>query len=100
MKVKSHFERISAPSRFALEQNFPNPFNPATTIKYSVPKSSFVTLKVYDLLGNEVFTLVNGEKSAGYYQLQFYASNLASGVYFYRLTPGDKIEVKKLLLAK
>ncbi len=85
---------------FKLEQNYPNPFNPTTTIKYSVPKSSFVTLKVYDLLGNEISTLVNGEKSAGYYHVQFNASNLASGVYFYRLTAGDKAEVKKLLLAK
>ncbi len=85
---------------FKLNQNYPNPFNPTTTISYSIPKSSFVTLKVYDLLGNEVATLVNEDKSAGYYQVKFNASNLASGVYFYRLIAGNRVEVKKLILTK
>ena len=88
------------PFTFKLNQNYPNPFNPTTTISYTIPKSSYVTLKVYDILGNEVSTLVNGEKSAGNYQLKFDGSKLASGVYFYRITAGNKTDVKKLLLTK
>ncbi len=61
------------PSNFVLEQNYPNPFNPSTTIKYSIPTSEFVTLKVYDVLGNEVATLVNEEKPAGSYEVEFYS---------------------------
>jgi len=91
-------EDNAQPISFKLNQNYPNPFNPTTTISYSIPKSSYVSLKVYDILGNEVNTLVSGEKSAGYYQLKFDGSKLASGVYFYRLTAGNKTDVKKLLL--
>lgn len=93
-------EDNTQPLSFKLNQNYPNPFNPTTTISYSIPTSSFVTLKVYDILGKEVITLVNGEKSAGNYRIQFNGSTLASGVYFYRLTAGEKTDVKKLLLAK
>ncbi len=71
------------PSQFNLEQNYPNPFNPVTTIKYQIPEISFVTLKVYDVLGNEIATLVSEEKPAGSYEINFNSSNLSSGIYFY-----------------
>jgi len=92
---------------FALEQNYPNPFNPSTTIKYSVPsvtlsevEGSLVTLKVFDVLGNEVTTLVNEEKPAGIYEVNFNAKGLSSGIYFYKLQAGSFIETKKMLLMK
>jgi hypothetical protein len=91
---------ISLPTNIFLSQNYPNPFNPYTTIKYQIPELSFVTLKLYDLLGNEVAMLVNEEKSAGYHNLKFDASQLSSGVYFYRLQAGDFIEAKKMVLIK
>jgi len=90
---------------FVLEQNFPNPFNPTTTINYNLLKNAFVTLKVYDLLGNEVAILVNEEKQRGNYKLEFNGSNLSSGVYFYVLTATTETglqvkEGKKMLLIK
>ena len=88
------------PKVFSLEQNYPNPFNSTTTINYSIPKASLVTIKIYDVLGNEVSTLLNTEKSAGYYKLKFNASKLASGIYFYRMRAGDFISIKKLILLK
>ena len=91
---------LSAPTKFSLEQNYPNPFNPGTTIKYSIAKDSFVTMKLYNIVGEEVATLVNEEKPAGYYQIKFDASNLASGVYFYTLSTGNFRETKKLVLLK
>jgi len=91
---------VSAPTGFALEQNYPNPFNPATTIAFSIPSSAFTSLKVYDILGNEVATLVNEEKPAGTYEVQFDASNLSSGVYLYRLSAGNFTEMKKMVLMK
>ena len=90
----------SLPTKFELWQNFPNPFNPTTTIQYSIPKAEHVTLKVYDELGKEVTTLVNENKEAGQYRVNFNGSNLASGIYFYRMTAGDFTEVKKLMLLK
>ncbi len=78
----------------------PNPFNPTTTIKYQLPKSSFVTLKVYDILGREVRTLVDERERAGYYSFTFSASDLASGVYFYRLQAGSFVQVRKLMILK
>lgn len=92
--------RISVPVEFSLEQNFPNPFNPSTKIKYSIPQSSNVELKVYDVLGNEIETLVNEEKQTGTYEIAYYADNLPSGVYFYQLMAGSYIETKKMLLIK
>ena len=88
------------PSVFALSQNYPNPFNPATTISYQVPSSGFVSLKVFDILGNEVATLVNEQKPAGKYQVDFNASSLTSGVYFYQLKTGSNIATKKMILLR
>ena len=88
------------PTEFAIHQNYPNPFNPTTQINYSLPKSSFVSLKVYDVLGREVATLVNQTQNNGSYNISFNANNLASGVYFYKLEAGDFISIKKMLLVK
>ncbi|NTW49193.1 MAG: S8 family serine peptidase, partial [Chlorobiales bacterium] len=88
------------PSEFALAQNYPNPFNPVTTISYAIPTGSFVKLKVYDLLGREVSTLVNDRRPAGRYDVSFDAKSLSSGIYFYRLTAGSFAESKKMLLVK
>ena len=90
----------SLPIQFNLAQNYPNPFNPTTTIQYAIPKAEHVTLKVYDELGNEVTTLVNENKVAGQYKVSFNGSNLASGIYYYRIAAGDFTEVKKLMLLK
>ncbi len=89
-----------AVKEYALEQNYPNPFNPSTTLKYQIPQNGFVTLKVYDILGKEVATLVNVEKTSGRYEVYFNASSLASGVYLYRLNVNDYVNVKKMLLLK
>ncbi len=88
------------PSTFSLEQNYPNPFNPSTTIRYSIPTSGFVTLKAFDVLGNEVATLVNEQKFAGSYEINFNASQLTSGVYFYTINAGSFVETKKMILMK
>jgi len=88
------------PETIKLSQNYPNPFNPTTTIKYQIPELSFVTLKVYDVLGNEIETLFNGEKSAGIYELNWNAVNLPSGIYFYQLKAGSFVETKKMILMK
>ena len=85
------------PDKITLLQNYPNPFNPTTTINYSIPKTSFVTIKVYDCLGREVTTLINEEKSSGNYIIKFNASKLSSGTYFYKLQVGSFVEVKKML---
>ena len=85
---------------FVLEQNYPNPFNPSTTIQYTVGSKQFVELKVYDVLGEEITTLVNEEKSEGTYEINFSASVLTSGVYFYKLQVGSFIDVKKMILLK
>ncbi len=88
------------PNKFELFQNYPNPFNPTTTIQYAIPKSEHVTIKVYDELGKEVSSLVNENKEAGQYRVNFNGSNLASGIYYYRIAAGDFSEVKKLMLLK
>jgi hypothetical protein len=86
------------PTNFVLFQNFPNPFNPNTTIKYALPRVSQVSLTVYDILGRQVSVLVNERKEAGVYEVKYDGSNLASGVYFYRLQAGDFVATKRLLL--
>jgi hypothetical protein len=93
-------EENQRPKEFTLTQNFPNPFNPETTIKYGITETGFVTLKIYDILGNEISTLVNELKQPGYYDVQFNASGLASGIYFYKLQSGLSSHVKKIILNK
>lgn len=91
---------VTASLEFTLDQNFPNPFNPNTLIKYSIPKSSQVSLKIFNTLGQEMESLVNEEKQAGTYEVNWNASNLQSGVYFYRIQAGSFIETKKMILLK
>jgi len=98
-------ENIGTVDDFALAQNYPNPFNPNTKIKYTIPSvetsfMKFVKLKVYDILGNEIATLVNEEKPAGSYEVEFDASKLSSGIYFYHLTAGDFHQAKKMILLR
>jgi hypothetical protein len=88
------------PQTFQLYQNYPNPFNPKTKIKYSIPIRSFVSLRAYDLLGNEIVTLASGEKPAGSYDIEFSAIGLPSGIYFYQLKTGKYSSTKKMLLLK
>ncbi|MCE1164763.1 MAG: T9SS type A sorting domain-containing protein [Bacteroidetes bacterium] len=88
------------PSSYSLYQNFPNPFNPVTTIQYALPKESRVTLRIYDITGREVRVLVNEIKTAGYYAIQFNGSELSSGIYFYKIEAGDFIQTKRMVLIK
>ena len=88
------------PSQFALQQNYPNPFNPTTMISYQLPINSFVSLKVYDVLGKEIVTLVNELKEAGTHSANFDASIFSSGVYFYKLQAGSFLQIKKMLLIR
>ncbi len=88
------------PGTFTLQQNFPNPFNPSTTIKFSIPSESFTTLKVYDILGNEIEELVNEQLSAGNYKFNFVADNLPSGIYFYKIHAGEFIQTMKMILLR
>ena len=88
------------PVSYALRQNYPNPFNPTTVISYDLPAATKINLKVYDVLGREVATLVDGEMEAGVHQVSFDASRLASGIYFYRIAAGNYVTMKKMLLVK
>jgi hypothetical protein len=88
------------PKTYSLSNNFPNPFNPSTKIRYSVSRSTLVQIKVYDILGNEIETLVNEEKPAGIYELNWNAVALPSGVYFYRIIAGSFIQTRKMILLK
>lgn len=88
------------PLTFELDQNYPNPFNPATTIEYSLPQASDVTLTVYNVLGQQVALLVDQSQAAGRYNVRFNASNLASGMYLYRLSTGDFVQTKSMLFIK
>lgn len=90
----------SIPSKFELSQNYPNPFNPATILSYQVAMNDYVTLKVYNTLGEEIVTLVHEEKSAGTYKVKFNAGNLPSGIYFYQLRAGSLVQTKKMILLK
>lgn len=93
-------EGNNLPTKFELSQNFPNPFNPVTKINFSIPKKSNITLRVFDLLGKEVALLLNTNKEAGYYSIDFNGQDLSSGVYYYRLEAGDFVDVKKMMLIK
>ena len=93
-------KNVLLPKSFFLSQNYPNPFNPSTKINYSIPQISFVTLKVYDILGREITTLVNEEKPVGNYEINFDANNLSSGIYFYRIQVGSFSDTKKLILIR
>jgi len=88
------------PKVFALHQNYPNPFNPNTVIKYAIPHRNRVTLKVYNMLGQEITTLVNEVKNAGNYQVDFSAANLSTGMYVYRITAGKFTSNKRMMLIK
>jgi hypothetical protein len=90
----------TVPNNFKLAQNYPNPFNPSTTVKFSIPQTTKVLLKVYDMLGREVATLIDSEKAAGNYEVNFDASKYASGVYVYTLSAGNYQSTKKMMLMK
>ena len=103
--AKKNFNQVNftgseIPATYDLSQNFPNPFNPSTTIRYQIPQDGIVTLKIYDILGSEVASLVNEEKIAGKYEVNFNASSLASGVYIYKIQAGSFINSKKMILIK
>ena len=112
--ITSVEEEDLQPTEFRLEQNYPNPFNPSTKIRFTIPTSPqsppsqggeaklgwFVTLKVYDILGNEVATLVNEEKPTGRYEVEFSAGHLASGIYLCRMQAGNYVSIKKMMLLK
>jgi hypothetical protein len=93
-------EKEPVPVNYSLSQNYPNPFNPTTMISYALPRSGFVKLTVYDVIGREVKTLVNEYKTAGTYNVAFDGSSLASGLYIYKITAGDYTGVKKMILVK
>ncbi|HEX9251169.1 MAG TPA: T9SS type A sorting domain-containing protein, partial [Ignavibacteriaceae bacterium] len=91
---------VSAPDNFSLNQNYPNPFNPSTTIEFQLPKESFVSLKVYNILGVEIATLVNEQRQAGVHKINFDASGLTSGLYIYKITSGGFEQTRKMMLLK
>jgi hypothetical protein len=93
-------ENLEIPDDYHLFQNYPNPFNPSTTIKFQLPVRSTVTLKIYDVLSNEVATLLNEDMESGSYNVEFNATNLASGIYFYRLKAGQYVQTKKMIFMK
>ena len=97
--VENHTPQ-EVPSGYFLFQNFPNPFNPVTTIRYQIPKEGIVSLKIYDVLGRELKTLVNEYEEAGSYKLNFDGSEFSSGIYFYRLCSGNFIKTMKMILVK
>ncbi len=105
MLNKTNLQEISYTGKaviteYALAQNYPNPFNPTTTITYQLPQDGFVTLKIYDVLGNEIATLVNEYKKTGSYDINYDASSLSSGVYLYSIKINDYSATKKLVLMK
>jgi hypothetical protein len=96
--VQVEVQLSDLPTSFSLDQNYPNPFNPTTTIRYALPATSYVTLSVFNTLGQQVGTLVHDIQETGYHEVRFDGGNLASGVYFYRLKTGDFIQTRKMLL--
>jgi len=98
--IVTEVEDINQPVNYSLEQNYPNPFNPSTTIEFGIPQNGFVTLKIFNVLGKEVATLVNGQIEAGKHKVDFDATDLNSGVYFYRIESANFVETKKMILLK
>jgi hypothetical protein len=92
--------RNQVPALFRLEQNYPNPFNPSTMIRYGLPHRAHVTLSVFNTLGQQVATLVDENEEAGYHDVRFDGSGLASGVYFYRLQAGNLMQIRRLVLLR
>ena len=92
-------ENSSLPTKYSISPNYPNPFNPSTTIRYDLPKAANVTLRIFNTLGQEIAVLVNEEKEAGYYQVRWDAA-LPSGIYFYRIQAGEYVETKRMILLK
>jgi hypothetical protein len=88
------------PNEFVLDQNYPNPFNPSTEIRYQLPENGHVKLEIYDVIGNLVTTLIDQEMNAGYHSINWNASGLSSGIYFYRISSGNFVATKKLMLMK
>jgi hypothetical protein len=88
------------PKEIQLNQNYPNPFNPSTTVEFAIPKAGYVTLKVFDALGKEIATLASEELGPGYFTARWNASNVPSGIYFYRLQAGEYVETMKMILLK
>jgi hypothetical protein len=97
---KDGVDGILIPIKFELLQNFPNPFNAQTTIQYSIPEASHVTIIVYDLLGRNVATIVNEEKQSGYHQVIWNSHNVSSGIFFYNIQACEFVETKKMILLK
>jgi hypothetical protein len=93
-------DNINVTTKFDLKQNYPNPFNPSTKINWQSPVGGWQALKVYDVLGNEIATLVDEHKPDGVYEVEFNTENLASGMYFYKLQPGNFIQTKKMVLIR
>ena len=88
------------PIAYALMQNYPNPFNPSTTIQFALPKDGRVSIKIFNLLGKHIATLIDGYQYAGYHEVTFNADSFASGIYFYQMTAGSVVQTKKMLLMK
>jgi hypothetical protein len=93
-------EAVGLPQEFALQQNYPNPFNPSTVIRYQLPVNSVVSLKIYNMLGQEIGVLVDEEQEAGFKSVAWSAANIPSGIYFYKLHAGSYSAVKKMMLVK
>jgi hypothetical protein len=98
--ITSVEDGLSKGQDYQLEQNYPNPFNHSTTIRYSIPSSQYVTLKVFDIYGNEVASLINAEQSSGNHEILFDGSKLANGTYFYRLQADELVQTKRMVLIK
>ena len=91
---------VNLPTAYGLDQNYPNPFNPSTEIRYQLPSDGHVKLEIYDVIGNLVTTLIDQEMNAGYHSVNWNASGLSSGIYFYRISSSDFLATKKLILMK
>jgi len=100
LNVEVEQSNLNVPKEFQLQQNYPNPFNPTTTIEFALPKQSNVTLKLFDILGREIATLVDAELESGVHKINFDGKHLASGIYFYRIHADGFLKTKKLMLLK